>query len=120
MSEDDPEQLSIAASIIITIAGAQASRKGGHERQSIINVAAAEKLSAMEVASYSRERAKRANIPEALASPIAWVPSRRALAMNFSLTVQTGPSAPEFRPENKVAAAFHGSDRAETTATTGV
>src|SRR5437764_15177875 len=32
-----------------------------------INVAVAEKLSAMEVASYFRERAKRANIPEALA-----------------------------------------------------
>jgi hypothetical protein len=32
-----------------------------------INVAVAEKLSAMEVESYFRERAKRANIPEALA-----------------------------------------------------
>jgi hypothetical protein len=32
-----------------------------------INVAVAEKLSGMEVASYFRERAKRANIPEALA-----------------------------------------------------
>src|SRR5437868_7669229 len=32
-----------------------------------INVAVAEKLSAMQVASYFRERAKRANIPEALA-----------------------------------------------------
>jgi hypothetical protein len=33
-----------------------------------INVAVAEKVSPMEVASYFRERAKRANIPEALAS----------------------------------------------------
>src|SRR5437762_2753874 len=35
VSEDDSEQLPIAASIVITRAGAQTSRTGGHERQSI-------------------------------------------------------------------------------------
>lgn len=63
-----------------------------------INVAVAEKLSAMEVASYFRERAKRANIPEALAllDRLGTEPPRPG--DDSSLTVQTGPNAPKFRP----------------------
>ena len=64
-----------------------------------INVAVAEKLSAMEVASYFRERAKRANIPEALAllDRLGTEPPRPGDELEPGGTGRN-PSAPNFRP----------------------